>query len=57
LPEPNPPLLVDAHEAARLLSISERTLWKLTKDGEIQCKRIGRRVLYSRASLEEFASR
>lgn len=48
------PLLVDTIEAARLLAISPRKLWELTKRGEIRCKRIGRRVLYSREALQEF---
>jgi excisionase family DNA binding protein len=50
-------LLVDALEAARLLGISPRTLWGLTQRGEIKAKRGGRRVLYARAALEEFARR
>lgn len=50
------PLLLDAIEAARLLNISPRTLWQFTKDGAIRAKRIGRRILYSRAALEEFAN-
>jgi len=49
------PILVDAIEAAKLLSISPRTLWGLTQRGEIPCRRIGRRVLYARSALEEFA--
>lgn len=44
-------LLVDAHDAATMLSISERTLWAKTKDGTIPFRRLGRRVLYSPADL------
>lgn len=40
-------LLIDAREAARLLSISDRTLWTMTNRGEIPCVRIGRSVRYS----------
>lgn len=50
------PFLVDATEAARLLAISPRTLWTLTKAGKIRSRKVGRRVLYSRAALEEFAN-
>jgi excisionase family DNA binding protein len=57
LPASSAPLLVDAHEAARLLGISERTLWTLTQRGEVRCKKIGRRTLYLREALEEFAKR
>lgn len=51
----NAPLLVDSIEAARLLGVSPRTLWDLTERGEVPCKRLGRRKLYNRAMLEEFA--
>ncbi len=55
--EATAPLLVDALEAARLLNISPRTLWQLTKDNEIRCRRIGRRTLYSLEALREFANK
>jgi len=45
------PLLVGSREAARLLSISERTLWQHTKDGSIPSVKIGRSVRYSTAEL------
>jgi excisionase family DNA binding protein len=51
------PLLLDCIAAAKLLGISPRTLWDLEKRGEVKSKRIGRRVLYSRAALEEFATK
>jgi excisionase family DNA binding protein len=47
-------LLVTAKEAARLLSISERTLWTLTNAGTIQPVRIGRAVRYAVGELERF---
>ncbi len=50
-----PPLLVSKLEAARLLSISSRTLDNLLVVGELRPVRVGRRVLFSRASLERFA--
>jgi excisionase family DNA binding protein len=63
IPHPKPnsnderePLLVDVQEAARLLSISPRSVWQLTKDQKLRAKRVGRRVLYSRAELERFAN-
>jgi excisionase family DNA binding protein len=51
----NDRLLVDAHTAANMLSISTKTLWKKTKDGTIPCKRIGTRVLYSISQLQQWA--
>lgn len=40
--------------AARMLSISTRTLWKLTSRGEIPCVRVGRRVLYEVEQLRQW---
>lgn len=34
-------------EAAKAIGVSARTLWTLTKNGQIPHKRIGRTVLYS----------
>jgi excisionase family DNA binding protein len=51
------PLLIPAREAARLLSVSERTVWTLTKDGAIPCLRIGRRVLYDPGDLRAWIDR
>lgn len=45
-------LLLPPREAAGVLSISERSLWTLTKSGEIPSVRIGRSVRYSVAALE-----
>jgi hypothetical protein len=44
-------LLVNAQKAAELLGISARSLWSLTKNGQIAKVRAGRRVLYSPADL------
>jgi excisionase family DNA binding protein len=44
-------------EAAKVLSISPRTLWELTRRGAVECVRCGRSVRYSRAALEAFISR
>ena len=45
MPSTTPPLLVDAREAARLLAISPRTLWSLSKTGEIPVVRLGKRAV------------
>ena len=47
-------LLLDTREAARRLSISERTLWAMTQAGDLPHVRIGRRVLYRPASLDAY---
>ena len=50
------PILVDAREAARRLSISPRTLFSLTKAGEIPSLKIGKSVRYRIADLESWAA-
>lgn len=48
------PILVNCREAARMLSISERTLWGLTASHEIPSLRIGRSVRYRVADLHNW---
>ena len=52
------PLALRPREAAQALSISERHLFTLTKDGEIPCVRIGsgsrKTVLYPMESLRNW---
>lgn len=50
-PSSAPPLLLTSRDAARLLAISERTLWGLTKVGKIPVVRIGRSIRYDRHDL------
>jgi excisionase family DNA binding protein len=50
-----PPLLYSRIEAAKLLGISFVTLDRLTLRGEIQPRRIGSRVMFSRTELARFA--
>lgn len=50
-PPKNDQLLISATKAAELLSISPRTLWALTNEGEIPYVRIRRRVMYSTTAL------
>jgi len=45
-------LLISSKEAAKLLSISSRSLWSLTKCGAIPSRKIGRSVRYSPAELQ-----
>ena len=49
-------ILVGRKEAARLLSISQRSLDYLVADKELAVKRIGARVLITVAELQRFAS-
>ncbi len=46
-----PAMLVNQREAARLLSVSTRTVYVMTRDGRLPCVRIGRSVRYSPAQL------
>jgi DNA binding domain, excisionase family len=50
------PLGVSVKDAAKALSISERTLWQLTKDGKIPSVRAGKRVVYSVDALKAFVN-
>ena len=45
------PMLFTARQAARMLSLSERTLYAITKAGDIQAVRCGRLVRYDPADL------
>lgn len=49
-------LTVSAKEAARMIGISERTLFTLTKEGKIDSLRIGRKVLYSAEKIRAFVN-
>ncbi len=48
------PILLPPRQAAKLLSISERTLYAFTKAGTIPVVRIGRSVRYSLDELKEW---
>jgi excisionase family DNA binding protein len=51
-----PPLLLTTRQAAKALSISERTLWQLAKDGKIPTVRIGRSVRFDPRDLQDWIS-
>ena len=51
------PLLVTSREAARILAVSERTLWGLADRGEIPRVRIGRAVRYDVRDLDVWIQR
>ena len=51
-----PVLSVRAEEAAKMLSISKRTLWTLTNQRLIPHKRIGRVVVYPVDALRAWAN-
>jgi hypothetical protein len=47
------PLLINATQAAKMLGISPRNLWTLTRAGTIPHVRLGLRVMYSHNGLHE----
>ena len=49
-----PKLLFTAREAAQALAVCEKTLWTLTKTGQVSVVRVGRSVRYSPTDLEAF---
>lgn len=57
VPDPRaaaPKLAYPEPEAARLLGISERTLFTLRQEGRIAYVKLGARVLYRAAALRQF---
>jgi excisionase family DNA binding protein len=50
------PLAVCSREAAKMLTISERTLWSLTKARAVPHVRLGRRTVYPVAELKAWLS-
>jgi excisionase family DNA binding protein len=54
-PPAPPPLLVDSRRAAKLLSVSERTVWSITAPrGPLPAVRIGRAVRYSVEAIRAY---
>ncbi|HEX8912801.1 MAG TPA: helix-turn-helix domain-containing protein [Humisphaera sp.] len=51
------PFLLPPPDAARALGVSERTLFSLTKRGDLPAVRIGRSVRYDPADLRVFVER
>ena len=50
-------LLIAARDAARMLSVSERTLWSVTTPrGPLKAVRIGGRVLYRQSALTDYVA-
>jgi len=49
-------LTVKSEEASKLLGVSSRTLWTLTKNGVIPCLKIGNSVRYSKEKLIEYVN-
>lgn len=48
------PLAIRPKEAAKLLGVSQRTLWAWTNEGIIPSAKVGRNVLYSISALEQW---
>lgn len=52
------PIALRPRQAARVLGIGERTLWRLSSPrGPIPCVRVGRIVLYTMESLADWLAR
>ncbi len=51
------PQLLTSREAAQTLAISERTLWTLTRRGDVRSVRFGRAVRYDVADLNAMVER
>jgi excisionase family DNA binding protein len=57
IPVPNQRYLLRPHEAATFLALSERTLWQLTRSGEVPRVLIGRSVRYDPRELIAWVER
>jgi len=55
-PVKDEPLAINYRDAARRLSVCERTVWGLVRDGHLQAVRIGRSVRIPVAELERFVA-
>jgi excisionase family DNA binding protein len=51
------PMLLNSRQAAKALGVCERTLYSLTKSGQLHPVHIGRAVRYDRQDLREFIDR
>jgi excisionase family DNA binding protein len=51
------PLALRPRQAAAALNISARTLWTLTRRGEVPCVRVGRAVLYGVDDLRRWLAK
>jgi excisionase family DNA binding protein len=56
-PEPEPPILITRREAARLMSVTERHLQNLERDGVFKPVRLGASVRYRRAEVDAVIAR
>jgi excisionase family DNA binding protein len=55
--QPNETLLLTPMQAAKVLTVSQRTLWQLKTDGKIRCIRINRLVRYDLKDLIAYIER
>ena len=49
--------LLRVREAAQILNVCQRTIWRLLDDGELTRIRVGKSVRVERAQLEQFIAR
>ena len=52
----NAPEFMNVGQAAAFLGLSESTIGAYTKTGEIPCRRVGRRYVFSREALRNWAA-
>jgi len=48
------PTVISAREAAALLGIHHTTLYEAAKRGDVPCRRVGRRFIFTRESLVDW---
>ena len=48
------PLAVDIKAAAKLMGLSQRTVWKLVESGELRVHKARRRVIFPLTAINDF---
>jgi excisionase family DNA binding protein len=51
------PALLTVNEAAAYLAVSRWTIYKLVRDGDVRALRVGERMRFRVADLDEYAAR
>src|SRR5262249_30953554 len=51
-----PTMKLDIHETARVLSVSEQTLYRWVRDHEIPCSQVNEQLRFNRADILEWAT-
>ncbi len=54
VPDADLPACLNAREVAKLLRLDRQTIYEMVKRGALPCRRVGRRILFSRDAVLEW---